>query len=147
MYNQLLGSGLNLISWFFRILFSWLKHLRLNVASIDPKDMDPNKSKAKRCLFPVGPQDRAQINNDLNANLEQMNQEESLRMQEKWNFDLNSGKPLEGPLKWEKCEEQPTVNEKLSDEQHKEIKVESKTTTKEQALQNTPQKSWKFSQF
>lgn len=102
--------------------------------------MDPSKSKVKRCLWPV---DHEELNNDLNAEMEKMNQQESKRMQENWNFNPENDTALEGRFQWEKtqCGGQSTTNEKSQDAIHKEMKVECQITTNEQTVEITPKKT------
>lgn len=62
--------------------------------------MNPEASKAKRCLF--GRPDHQELDSDLQRELDKDTQE----MNEKWDFDFKEGKPLNGnKFQWEKVNE------------------------------------------
>lgn len=61
--------------------------------------MNPEDSKAKKCLF--GPPDHQQLQADLQEELNK----DAREMNEKWDFDFQEGKPLNrGKFEWEAVE-------------------------------------------
>ena len=72
--------------------------LRSNRISVVLK-MNPEASKAKKCLF--GPPDHQQLQADLQKELNK----DAREMNEKWDFDFQEGKPLKGgKFEWEAVE-------------------------------------------
>ena len=69
--------------------------------------MDPEASKARRCLF--GRPDHQQLESDLKRELNKDAQE----MNKKYDFDFQEGKPLKGTkFEWVEVNEPPKENEK-----------------------------------
>ena len=89
--------------------------------------MNPEASKARRCLF--GPPDHQQ----LQADLQKERNKDAREMNEKWDFDFQEGKPLKGEkYEWEPVEA-PKVERNVSGESasagaskgNEEIKISS----------------------
>lgn len=68
--------------------------------------MNPDASKAKRCLF--GRPDHQELESDLQRELDK----DAREMNEKWDFDFRKGKPLKGDkFQWEEDKEPPKKND------------------------------------
>ena len=70
---------------------------------------DPIKLKAQRCLF--GKPDRETIERNENER-QDMLKKEAEEQKEKWNFDFETGTPLQGRYQWEKVEAEKPDKEK-----------------------------------
>jgi hypothetical protein len=91
--------------------------------------MDANKNSVKRCLWPV---DHAAVRQDLDKATKQMEQKGTAEMKAKYNFDPISGKPLEGPWKWESSTPPQTQESQAPVDTEK---TEQKTSTDNSAKQ------------
>jgi len=86
--------------------------------------MNPEASKARRCLF--GRPDHEQVQADLQKELNEDLQE----MKEKWDFDFQKGKPLEGN-KYEWVAVEVSKEESMETEGSYGAKMENKAEIKE----------------
>jgi len=96
--------------------------------------MNPEASKARRCLFgrPDHQQLQADLQKELNKDLQELN--------EKWDFDFQRGKPLEGnKYEWVavKVPKEESTETEGSDGAKMEIKAEIKESS-EDLKRDTP---------
>lgn len=103
--------------------------------------MNPEASKAKRCLF--GRPDHQELERDLKRELNKDAEE----MNEKWGFDFEKGKPLDGTkFEWEEVkpakekDEQPAGESSAMEMANKEI-TEKKSVDEQSQLHKTPPKN------